>query len=343
MTISRRSLLGGAAGAVALGAAGCSRPGTAGTSGERQLRLALEGPPGTSQELGANIFKESLETASGGAFKLATYPGAQLGGEPELLQKIRTGDIDFIISSTANAAQIAPQSGVMSLHYLMPDKDMVQAVIADDAVNTAYREMVTKHVRGAQALTLFTLPLRNFYAKSHEVHSVKDLHGLKIRVQATKTEDFIFAKYGAQTVHLPFPELYTSLQTGVVNMAENALDYYGLNKHYEVAPVMSMTEHEGNCQVIWASDKFWQSLSDKEKGFVTEAASKVRATQPAKAFELEAGMQQKYAGLGVRFVKDVDKQSFQSISVPLQDQLAKQLGPDAVKILQAVRKVTGAN
>jgi TRAP-type transport system periplasmic protein len=339
MSITRRSLL---ASAVAAGIAGCSRPRTRTEDGKRLLRLALEGPPGTSQELAASIFKDSLEKTTGGAYTLATYPSAQLGGEPELLQKIRTGDIDFIISSTANAAQIAPQSGVMSLHYLMPDKEAVQAVIADQAVNDAYRAMVAKSVKGAQALTLFTLPLRNIYAKDQEIRSVEDLRGQKLRVQATKTEDLLFAKYGAQTVHLPFPELYTSLQTGVVDMAENALDYYGLNKHYEVAPVMSVTEHEGNCQVIWASDRLWQHLTGTERDQVTAAAAEVRRTQPAKAFELETSLQDKYAGLGVRFVRDVDKQSFQNISVPLQDQLAKQLGPDAVKILQAVRRVTRA-
>lgn len=340
MYISRRTLLGGALAAAGMGLAGCSRPNRAGRGGKRQLKFAYEGPKGTAQEIAANIFGEELESASDGKLEIAQYPGAQLGGEPELLQKIRTGDIDFIISSTANAAQIVPASGVLSAHYLFPNSDAVIAAIGNNQVNQAYIDMATKSVQGAKPLTLFTLPLRNFYAK-FPVRSVADLKGRKIRVQATKTEDLIFGAYGAQPVHMPFPELYTGLQTGVVQLAENALTYYGLNKHYEVAPVMSFSEHEGNCQVIWVSDKTWTGMSKEEQEAVTQAAAKVRSDQPRKAFELQSQLKQKYGELGVKFVEDVDKKSFQTISVPLQDKVAEGLGADAVAILKAVRGATG--
>lgn len=341
-SISRRSILGGAFGLAAVGLAGCERPSSSGASGEggRELKFAYEGPKGTAQEIAANVFSDSLEKASDGALTIAQYPGAQLGGEPELLQKIRTGDIDFIISSTANAAQIAPASGVLSLHYLFGSQDEVIQAIGDDGLNQAYTDMTTKAVKGAQPLTLFTLPLRNFYA-NFEVHSLDDVKSKKIRVQATKTEDLIFGAYGAQPVHMAFPELYTALQTGVVDMAENALTYYGLNKHYEVAPTMSFSEHEGNCQVLWVAEKTWEGLSKQQKDAVTEAAMTVRAEQPKKAFELQDELKKKYGDLGVKFVEDVDKKSFQDVSVPLQDQVAQGLGEDAVKILDAVRSVTG--
>jgi tripartite ATP-independent transporter DctP family solute receptor len=340
-TISRRALLGGAFGLAAVGLAGCERPGRSGASGSegRELKFAYEGPKGTAQEIAANVFGDSLEKASDGALTLAQYPGAQLGGEPELLQKIRTGDIDFIISSTANAAQIAPPSGVLSLHYLFSGQDAVINAIGSDGLNQAYTDMAAKAVKGAVPLTLFTLPLRNFYA-DFEVHSVDDLKGRKIRVQATKTEDMIFGAYGAQPVHMAFTELYTALQTGVVDMAENALTYYGLNKHYEVAPTMSFSEHEGNCQVLWVAQKTWDGLSKDEQDAVTEAAMTVRTEQPKKAFELQDELKKKYGELGVKFVEDVDKKSFQDISVPLQDQVAQELGEDAVKILDAVRQAT---
>src|ERR1035437_10639688 len=72
------------------------------------------------------------------------------------------------------------------------------------------------------------------------------MKGLKVRVQATPTEDTMFPAYGAQIVHMPFGSVYTSLQTGVVDVAENGVNVYLANKHYEVAPVLSMTEHEAN-------------------------------------------------------------------------------------------------
>ena len=84
---------------------------------------------------------------------------------------------------------------------------------------------------------------------------VEDIKGLKVRVQATATEDLMFPVYGAQTVHMPFGSVYTSLQTGVVDVAENSVNVYLANKHYEVAPVLSMTEHEANNNLLWVSDK----------------------------------------------------------------------------------------
>ena len=120
--------------------------------------------------------------------------------------------------------------------------------------------MIKDSVQGAQVLGLMTMGMRNMYSKK-EIKSVDDVKGQKVRVQATKTEDTHFPAYGAQTVHMPFGEVYTSLQTGVVNVAENGVNVYLANKHYEVAPILSMTEHEANNNCIWVSDKTWNSLT----------------------------------------------------------------------------------
>ena len=95
--------------------------------------------------------------------------------------------------------------------------------------------MISNSVQGAHVLGLLTMGLRNMYSKK-EIHSVADVKGEKVRVQATMTEDTHFPAYGAQTVHMPFGEVYTSLQTGVVQIAENGVNVYMANKHYEVAP-----------------------------------------------------------------------------------------------------------
>ena len=100
--------------------------------------------------------------------------------------------------------------------------------------------MIEDTVQGIHVIGLGTQGLRHMYSKK-EIHKVEDLKGLKIRVQATATEDTTFAAYGAQTVHMPFGSVYTSLQTGVVDFGENAINVYLINKHYEVAPVLSMT------------------------------------------------------------------------------------------------------
>jgi len=338
--MSRRSFLklGGAglAGTALLGAAGCK---TTSGGGTRTLTYAYEQPEETSHGIAANVFQEKLEEVSGGAMSIEQYPAGQLGGEPALLQKVLSQDIDFINSSTANASLLAPQSGVFSLHYLFDSKEHALRVVADQQINEIYSEMTRAVIDGGHALTLYASPLRNFYARSTEVRSVDDIRDRKIRVQATRTEDITFAAYGAQTVHMQFSEVYTSLQTGVIDMAENALMYYSTAGHYDVAPIMSITEHEGNTQVIWVTDKAWNSLSEEERGWVQAAADEVRTTASRKGFESKLEDRQAYNDEGVQFVEDVDKDSFKEISVPLQDRIAEDLGETAVQIVERVREL----
>jgi TRAP-type C4-dicarboxylate transport system substrate-binding protein len=248
-------------------------------------------------------------------------------------------DIDFINSSTANGSLLAPQSGVFSLHYLFDSVEHNLRVVTDQRINDLYREMTRAVVDGGHALTLYSSPLRNFYSRNIEVRSVDDIQNQKIRVQATRTEDITFAAYGAQTVHMQFSEIFTSLQTGVIDMAENALMYYSTAGHYDVAPIMSLSEHEGNTQIIWVTDKAWNSMSEEERGWAQAAADEVRTTASRKGFESTLEDRQEYKDEGVQFIEDVDKESFKEISVPLQDRIAEDLGETAVQILERVREL----
>lgn len=306
----------------------------------RRFNLGYDQPHTTAYGIAGDIFANKLEALSKGTMVVDQFPGAQLGQEPQMLQKIRTGDIDFIFSATANAATLSPQAGVFSLHYLFRNETHLKNAVSDAAVTAAFREMLTATVQGARMVTWFTLGLRSLYGKK-EVHGLADVKGLKIRVQATATEDAMFPAYGAQTVHMPFGNVYTSLQTGVVDMAENGVSIYQLNKHYEVAPVMSLTEHEANCNMMWASDKVWNSLNDEQRGWVTQAGNEVAATQPDKALKLEHDAVGKLQKLGVKFVLDVDKSGFLKVAEPLQEKLAADLGPAASRLLTLCRGVAG--
>jgi tripartite ATP-independent transporter DctP family solute receptor len=241
---------------------------------QRKFTFGYDQPHSTAYGIAGDIFDAKLKELSGGKLSIDQFPGAQLGQEPVMLQKLRTGDIDFVITSTANASTVAPQAGVFSLHFLFRDKDHLAKTLADPDVSKAFRAMIDDSVQGAHVLGLLTMGLRNMYSKK-EIKSVADIKGEKIRVQATKTEDTHFPAYGAQTVHMPFGEVYTSLQTGVVSIAENGVNVYMANKHYEVAPVLSMTEHEANNKCIWVSEKTWKSLSPQELQWVQAAADEV--------------------------------------------------------------------
>jgi tripartite ATP-independent transporter DctP family solute receptor len=285
-----------------------------------------------------DIFSAKLKELSKGTMLVDQYPGGQLGQEPQILQLVKAGDIDFAIVSSANTSTISPQAGVMSLHFLFRNEDHIVKSLGDEKVFAAIRDMIDDTAQGLHAIAVATQGFRHMYGKK-EVHKVDDLKGYKVRVQATATEDAMFPAYGAQTVHMPFGSVYTSLQTGVVDFAENAVNVYLINKHYEVAPVLSMTEHEANNAIVWISDKLWQSLSAEQKQWVTVAAKDVSQQEPKRGFELERAAAAKLAKMGVKIVTDVDKPGFQKIADPYLDKLAKGLGPHADKIKTLIRAI----
>jgi tripartite ATP-independent transporter DctP family solute receptor len=304
----------------------------------RHFKFGYDQPHTTGYGIVGDTFNAKLKELSKGAMEIDQFPGAQLGQEPQMLQLVKSGDLDFMISSSANAATVSPEAGVMSLHFLFRSEDHLIKSIASPELSKAVRQMIEETVKGSHVLAVTTLGLRHLYGKI-EVKSIDDIKGKKVRVQATPTEDTMFPAYGAQTVHMPFGSVYTSLQTGVMDFAENGINVYLANKHYEVAPVLSLTEHEANNSLIWISDKLWSSLTDEQKGWVQGAAAEVAKTEPAKALQLEHDSATKLKSLGVKVVDGVDKSGFLKIAQPYLEKMSKDLGPHAVQIQQIISAI----
>src|SRR5450432_2708738 len=281
----------------------------AGAQEAKHYRFAHDQQLNTGYSVAYDMFSAKLKELSKGTMLIDQYPGAQLGQEPQLLQLVKAGDIDFAIVSSATTATISPQAGVMSLHFLFRSSDHLVKSLADQKVIDAIKAMIDETTQGLHVIATGSQGVRSIYSKK-EIRNAGDMKGIKIRVQATATEDAIFPAYGAQTVHMPFGSVYTSLQTGVMDAAENSVNVYLVNKHYEVAPVLSITEHEANNALVYISDKLWQSLSAEQKQWVTTAAAEVSANEPAKAFELEKAAATKLKTMGDKIVDDVDKKSF---------------------------------
>src|SRR5205809_4918893 len=253
--------------AAGLAAAVLAFAGGAGAQEAKHYRFAHDQQLNSGYSVAYDLFSAKLKELSGGKMLVDQFPGAQLGQEPQILQLVKSGDIDFAIVSSANTATISPQAGIMSLHFLFRNEAHVIKALADKQVIDAIKAMIDETAQGLHVIATGSHGVRNIYSKK-EVHNVDDVKGMKIRVQATATEDTMFPAYGAQTVHMPFGSDYTSLQTGVVEAAENSINVYLVNKHYEVAPVLSMSEHEANNAILWISDKLWQSLNADQKHWV---------------------------------------------------------------------------
>src|SRR5208337_2339113 len=122
---------------------------TAAAAEARHFSFAYDQPHTTAYGIAADTFANKLAELSHGTMIIDQFPGAQLGQEPQVLQKLRTGDIDFAITSTANSATVQPEAGVFSIHFVFRSEDHLKKALADPEVLAAYREMMNSKVEGA--------------------------------------------------------------------------------------------------------------------------------------------------------------------------------------------------
>src|SRR5690242_18438032 len=148
----------------------------AGAQEVKHYRFAYDQPKTTGYGVLGDIFADKLKELSKGTMLIDQYPGAQLGQEPQVLQLVKAGDVEFCISSSANAATLSPQAGVMSLHFLFRSEAHLVKAIADPEVSKAVKGMIAETVQGARVIGLATLGLRNMYSK-REIKSVADVKG----------------------------------------------------------------------------------------------------------------------------------------------------------------------
>src|SRR3954447_13787151 len=170
--IDRRNMLRG----IAATAAAIAAPHIARAQEARHYRFAYDQPKPTGYGILGDIFADKLKELSKGTMLIDQYPGAQLGQEPPVLQLVKAGDVEFSISSSANAATLSPQAGVMSMHFLFRSEDHLVKAIADPKVSEAVKAMIAETVQGARVIALSTLGLRNMYSK-REIKKVEDMKG----------------------------------------------------------------------------------------------------------------------------------------------------------------------
>ena len=130
----------------------------------KHYRFAYDQPKTTGYGIVGDIFADKLKTLSKGTMLIDQYPGAQLGQEPQVLQLVKAGDVEFCISSSANAATLSPQAGVMSMHFLFRSEAHLIKAIGDPEVSKAVKAMISDTVQGARVIGLATLGLRHMYS-----------------------------------------------------------------------------------------------------------------------------------------------------------------------------------
>lgn len=287
------------AGLVAGLAGGCSVTGNI-NGGKRIIRVALSQSETHPEYTGMEKFKEVIEEKLGDKYEVQIYPNELLGGQTKAIELTQTGAIDFVVAGTPNLEIFADVYEVFSMPYLFTSEEAYFASMND----TDYMEKVYESTddTGLRVMTWFNVGSRNFYAKK-PINTPEDLKGLKMRVQQSPASVKMANAFGAAASPMSFGEVYTAIQQGVIDGAENNELALTENKHGEVAKYYSYTMHQIIPDVLIANLKFLNGLSDEEKEIFYDAAQQATDTE-MEAWDTQVEKAKKIAqdDMGVEFI-----------------------------------------
>jgi tripartite ATP-independent transporter DctP family solute receptor len=214
------------------------------------------------------ILGEELEKQSQGKLKLNIYPSGQLGGERECLELLQIGSLDITKVSAAVLENFIPEYKVFSVPYMFRDKKHTFSVFDSEIGESLLLKGEKFRLRG---LTFYDAGSRSFYMKEAPIKSPTDLKGKKIRVQKSNMAVEMVNDLGGSPTPISWGELYTALQQGVVDGAENNPPSFYTSKHYEVCKFYSLDEHTAVPDVLLIGTDTWSRLNQEEKQWVKNA------------------------------------------------------------------------
>ena len=228
---------------------------------------------------------EDLEGLSGGRLRLEIYPNQQLGSEREILELLQIGTLDMTKVSVATLENFAPKTRILGLPYLFADRPHAFAVLDGPIGQELLDDGLKYWLKG---LGFYDAGYRSFYSMDRPIRTPEDLKGLKVRVMESVTAINMIRSMGGAPTPISWGELYTALQQGVVDAAENNPPSFYLARHYEVCKFYSLDEHTFSPDVLIAGTRFWETLSPGEQGWLRQAAQRSIAYQRELWAEAEA-------------------------------------------------------
>lgn len=307
------------------------------TASAEMLRMGHDQPEAHGyQEVGVYLDKR-LKEELGNDWAVTIFPGAQLGNEMAMLDSVIAGNLDMSIAATANASTFIPELGMFSVSYVFQDVEHFRRVLNDEAFNALLDEVIDSKELGIRRVASFTAGVRNVYNAEKPVATLDDLQAMKMRVMASPVESKVWGELGTLPVAIPFGDVYTGMQTGLVQAAENAAAVYASNKHYEVAPYYSLTGHQWLIANLYISDQIYEGLSDEAKQALATIGQELTDHIIDYVVASDAAFVEKMvAEFGVQ-VNEVDTAAFVERLAATQDEVAAQLG--AEQMLARVREL----
>ena len=286
------------------------------TDGKRIIRISHAQSETHPEHLGLLAFKEYVEERLGDKYEVQIFPNEILGSAQKAIELTQTGAIDFVVAGTANLETFADVYEIFSMPYLFDSEDVYKTVMED----SDYMEQVYESTdeAGFRVVTWYNAGTRNFYAKT-PIRTPEDLKGKKIRVQQSPASVSMVNSFGAAAAPMGFGEVYTAIQQGVIDGAENNELALTNNKHGEVAKYYSYNKHQMVPDMLVANLKFLEGLSPEEYQVFKDAAA-LSTEVEMKEWDKSIEEAKKIASedMGVEFI-DVD--AFKEKVLPLHEKM----------------------
>jgi tripartite ATP-independent transporter DctP family solute receptor len=279
------------------------------------LRSADIHPDGYPTVEAVKYLGDLMDQRSGGRIKIQVFNNAQLGAEKDTIEQTRFGVIDMNRVNTAPFNNLVPETQVLGLPFLFRSVDHMHKVL-DGPIGDEILKAFEPH--GLVGLAFYDSGARSFYTTKTPIRSIEDMKGLKLRVQQSDLWIAMMQALGANPTPMAYGEVYSALETGVVDGAENNWPSYESSRHFEVAKHLTLTEHSLAPEVLVISKISWDKLSPDDQALLRQAAKdsvvKMRELWVAREKESE----EKVRAAGAEIIT-VDKAPFMAAMGPVYD------------------------
>ncbi len=277
------------------------------------------------------LFAKRASELSDGDIKIRIYPNGELGGHREVLELVQNGSIALTQANVASLENFAKDYSAFSMPYLFKDRDHFYRALQSSAGKQILR---SSHEKGMVGLGYYDNGARSFYGRK-PINTPADLKGMKVRVQPSPLAIRMVELLGGSPTPLSYGELYTALQQGVVDGAENNPTALTLSRHGEVAKFFSADEHTMTPDVLVISAKIWDRLSEKNQKALEQAATEATLEMKKIWAETEAVEIEKAKKFGVQF-NYPEKEPFYQAVKSMYDEL-KEKDPAVYKLVEELR------
>jgi len=318
--LTRRHFTSTAAAALGLGLAGCLGQAISGTRLKLAHTLNSDHPVHKAME----FMGDTLAELSSGSMSVDIYPNGQLGSERQLIELLQIGALAMTKVSAISVEGFSPSMKLFSIPYLFKDKEHYWRVLNSD-IGVSLLDSL-RDVR-LQGLGYYDAGSRSFYMSEAPVRTPADLISKKIRVLPSRTAINMIEAMGGAATPMPSGELYTALQQGIVDGAENNPPSYFLSKDFEVAKYYTLDEHTSVPDILIMSRRLFDGLNDQQREWVKTAMAASVVHQRKLWAEAEDLALTEVVKAGVEIITP-DKQPFRDAVAPMKAEFLKSdLGP----------------